>query len=84
MDSAKRDWLLARAVEILGAKTFNRLVTSTAETRSMQRLRFWQEELLARLCAEANIPPLTRAEFLAAFAGADLQPVPKELRRWRR
>jgi hypothetical protein len=78
MDTARREWLLARAVQILDAEAFNRLVTSTATTRDRQRLRFWQEELLSRLSAEANIPPLTREEFLAAFEGAQLQPVPNE------
>jgi hypothetical protein len=78
MNTAKREWLLACGVEILGAETFNRLIISTAEGRGRQRLRFWQEELLNRLCTELNIPLRTREDFLTTFEGAELQPVPKE------
>src|SRR5262245_31582459 len=80
MDAAKRERLLARAAAVLGAEAFNRLVTSAPQTRAKGRLRFWQEELLARLSAEAGTPLATVEEFLALFEGAALQPIPEEPR----
>jgi hypothetical protein len=78
MDAAKRKRLLARASEVLGAESFNRLVTSASETRAKGRLRFWQEELLAHLSAETDTLLVTIEEFLAVFEGAELLPIPKK------
>jgi hypothetical protein len=73
MDAAKRERTLDLAVQMLGADAFNRLVGSVAATREQGRLRFWQEELLAKLSA-ATGERITDVEgFLDIFDDAALQ-----------
>jgi len=52
MDDDQRERILAAALQ-LGPETFNRLVGSAVAVRIRGRLRFWQEQLLARLSAAA-------------------------------
>jgi hypothetical protein len=77
MDIAERERVLACAAECLGAEAFNRLAASTPETRAKGRLRFWQEELLARLSAQTGTTVTTLETFLAVFEGAPLCPLPE-------
>lgn len=78
MDAARRERLLACAAKVLGAETFNRLVSSAPQTRAKGRLRFWQEELLTGLPNEGGTPLANVEEFLAVFEGAELQAITRE------
>src|SRR4051812_24186202 len=77
MDAAEREQLLLHAADVLGAETFNRLVTSAPAARAKGRLRYWQEELLGRLPAAGGAPVQTLEEFLAVFEGAELRTLPE-------
>jgi hypothetical protein len=77
MNVAERERVLACAAQCLGAEAFNRLAASAPETRAKGRLRFWQEELLARLSAETGTTVKTLDTFLAVFEGAPLCPLPE-------
>ena len=69
VDTESHYHLRKAAVETLGPVEFDRLVVSFSETRRLGRLRYWQEQLLAR------IPGGTVGfeEFIAAFENAPLQ-----------
>jgi hypothetical protein len=72
MTPKRRDELLA-AARGLGPEDYNRLVESVGATRVGKRLRYWQEELLARLA----VGPVSFEEFVAAFEGAERMRVPR-------
>jgi hypothetical protein len=78
MDSVSRARYIALAARILGAETFHHLVASVPGAREKGRLRFWQEQLLARLTEETGVRITTAQEFLLAFEDAELQPIPKQ------
>jgi hypothetical protein len=78
MNASRRERLLASAVEDLGAESFNRLVSSASQTRAKGRLRFWQEELIAKLATDDGVPIATVEEFLEVFQNAKLQAIPEE------
>src|SRR6478736_6727735 len=66
MTPARKEAILT-AARGLGAEDFNRLLESVGQTRIAKRLRYWQEELLAKL---PGVAPVSFAEFVAAFDGA--------------
>jgi hypothetical protein len=74
MDTERADHLRNAALAALGPADFDRLVLSVAGTRQLGRLRYWQEQLLAR------IPGGTVGfeGFIAAFDGAPLQRPPAQ------
>jgi hypothetical protein len=72
MTPARREEILA-AARGLGPEDYNRLVESAALSRPVGRLRYWQEELLARL----PVGKVSFEEFVAAFEGAPKLPVPR-------
>jgi hypothetical protein len=66
----KRDEDLRQAaLAALGPEAFDRLVVSVADARRAGRLRFWQEQLLARIPGEK----VRFEDFVVAFEGASLQ-----------
>ena len=69
MATGHHDHLRETAIEALAPEEFDRLVASISDARRLGRLRYWQEQLLAR------IPGRTVGfeEFIAAFDGAPLQ-----------
>jgi hypothetical protein len=76
MDADSRERILA-AARTLGPGRFNRLVESVDQVRARGRLRYWQEELVARLTAAGNPGITSAAEFIAVFDGAQPLPEPR-------
>ncbi len=75
MDAPQREHILA-AARALGPKRFNALVESVGQVLTRGRLRYWQEEEIARL-AGFTVPPITNAgDFTAVFGDAELLPEP--------
>jgi hypothetical protein len=75
MDAEQRERILA-AARAVGPERFNRLVGSVGQVRARGRLRFWQEEVLARLATGSDPPITDPTDFIAVFDGAPLLPVP--------
>jgi hypothetical protein len=67
MDPTERSCLLDGIAAAVGDDAFNRLVGSLDEVRQLQRLKFWQEELLRR----ANVSISTVTDYLDLFDGAE-------------
>jgi hypothetical protein len=81
VDTARREQLLA-AARLLGPEKFNRLVGSVDQVRALGRLRFWQEDLIAKLSAIGETAVLDVTGFIAVFDGEPTMPVsPKEVGR---
>ncbi|MDY3554541.1 hypothetical protein R5W24_003665 [Gemmata sp. JC717] len=75
MDASQRERILT-AARVLGPEGLNSLIKSVRQVRAHGRLRYWQEELIARL-AGFNAPPVTNAEdFIAVFGEAEAMPEP--------
>ena len=66
MDIERRDLLRQAAIETLEPEEFDRLVSSVTESRRLGRLRYWQEQLLARIPGGM----VGFGDFIAAFDGA--------------
>jgi hypothetical protein len=64
-----RDRILSIAVQTLGRERFERLVQSVERTREFGRLRYWQEQLLARLAEETGGEVLDFNRFIEVFEG---------------
>ena len=64
------------AARALGPETFNRLIESVPQVRTRRRLRYWQEQLLARLAGFAEPPVLDAEDFIAVFGAAVPMPEP--------
>ena len=75
MDATRREQLLA-AARRLGPATFNRLVNSVGQVRALGRLRYWQEDLIARLSDTAGNAISGPRDFLAVFDKAEPMPEP--------
>jgi hypothetical protein len=63
------DDLRSRLADVLGTRSYNRLVASARGVTQLPRFRYWQESLL-RQAAEAGVEIATTDEFLAVFADA--------------
>src|SRR5262245_55924911 len=74
METERRNYLRESALEKLGPGDYDRLVVSVASAKGLGRLRYWQEQLLARLPGS----PIAFDEFIAAFDGAPMQRPPSE------
>jgi len=74
-DGSNRE--LERVLDVIGPQRFNRLVHSVHATREKGRLRHWQEQLFARVAADAGVRVGTVGEFVRLFADAVEQPVPR-------
>ena len=77
VDAARRERILTEA-RGLGPEKFNRLVASVAEVRAQGRLRFWQEQLIARLAELTGLAIVGPSDFIAAFEG--VEPMPQQPR----
>lgn len=75
MDATRRERILT-AARLLGPERFNRLVDSVSHARELGRLRYWQEELLAKLSDSGEPTLWTLGNFIAVFDGAELMPEP--------
>ncbi|MDY3557351.1 hypothetical protein R5W24_006540 [Gemmata sp. JC717] len=72
MDTDRRDSLRRTVLESLGPEEYDRLVVSVPHARRAGRLRYWQEQSLARVPGG----PVRLEDFVAAFEGAPLQQPP--------
>jgi hypothetical protein len=75
VDATWREQILA-AARLLGPEKFNRLVGSVAAVRSLGRLRYWQEDLIARILTTGEPITLGANDFVDVFDGAQLMPEP--------
>jgi hypothetical protein len=75
VDGTQRERILS-AARALGPSRFNQLVQSVDEVRRRQRLRHWQEELIAQLQGIEQPPIVTANEFVSIFGGAETLEVP--------
>ncbi len=75
VDTTRREQILA-AAQLLGPEKFNGLVGSVGQVRALGRLRYWQEDLIAKLSGTGEPVILGASEFIAIFDGAQLLPEP--------
>jgi len=75
VDATRREQILA-AARVLGPEKFNRLVGSVAQLRALGRLRYWQEDLIAKLSGIGEPAILGVNDYIAVFDGAPMMPVP--------
>lgn len=69
MDDSSKRRVLDYIAEAVGNEAFDRLVGSVREIRHQPRLRFWQDELLAR----AGVSIASVEDFVALFDGVELR-----------
>jgi hypothetical protein len=75
VDATRREQILA-AARLLGPEKFNRLVSSVGQVRTLGRLRYWQEDLIAKLPDAAGNAISGLSDFIATFEKAELMPEP--------
>jgi hypothetical protein len=75
VDATRREQILA-AARLLGPEKFNRLVSSVGQVRTLGRLRYWQEDLIAKLSDAAKNAISGPSDFIAVFDNAELMPEP--------
>ena len=75
VDATRREQLLD-AARRLGPEKFNRLVTSVGQVRALGRLRYWQEDLIAKLSDNGGNAISGPSDFIAVFDKAELMPEP--------
>jgi hypothetical protein len=68
---------LERILQLIGLERFNQLVRSVPATREKGRLRYWQEQLFARVAAEGRVRVASVEEYLRLFSDASELPVPQ-------
>jgi hypothetical protein len=75
VDATRREQILA-AARRLGPEKFNRLVSSVGQVRALGRLRYWQEDLIAKLSGTVGSAISGPSDFIAVFDKAQLMPEP--------
>lgn len=69
MDESQRQRVLKWAANSLDADQYDKLVATVGATRSLGRLRFWQEKLVERILSETGVAISSAGEFVAIFEG---------------
>lgn len=69
MDELSRNSILAAAEELFDRERLFKLASSVGKARAQQRLRYWQEKMLAELPEHCGVDVTQKTAFIAVFKG---------------